>query len=213
LEDPDNPAGRFNLKPAIAVVVHEKDWDRYGSAEEALSSQVGDWILDEEPILGKPRTVDGSLGRGAEAWVPVVEWLVNAAGGGIVDLSIAGAVTAVIRRLRRHRAEQPEEERRSFLISRGVAIAVAADDVRTEFGDEGQLEVEAVEEPSTIGGGEPSEISYVGVEPWIVLLRNVEVEARYIVVVAPDGDVMNRMKTSLLPWEKEFLRPGEFQAS
>jgi hypothetical protein len=88
-----------------------------------------------------------------------------------------------------------------------MAAAVAADDVAESFGDDGPLEVEAVEEPSRVAGVAASETSYVGTEPWVVLVRNVEPERRYYVVVAPDGEIVGHIETSLLEWEMMFLRP------
>lgn len=52
-----------------------------------------------------------------------------------------------------------------------------------------------------------SETSYVGTEPWVVLLRNTEAARRYYVVVAPDGEIMGHIETPLLEWETMFLQP------
>lgn len=98
-----------------------------------------------------------------------------------------------------------------FYISRGAAAAIAADLVRREFGDNGQIEIEAVEEPSGIAGSEPIEISYVGLEPWVVLMRSVEGKRRYYVIVAPDGEILGWIETPLLEWEVMFLQPGGFE--
>jgi hypothetical protein len=211
--DPEHSGGRFNPRVAVAVVVPEADWVEYGEGEEAIAraaeAQAGEWLLEEDDQLGEPHAVNGSIGRGAEGWVPVVEWLVNAIGEGVIDLVMAGAAAAVLRRLRRRGADGAECERQppSFYISRGMAAAVAADDVANSFGDRGPLEVEAVEEPSSIAGVPAIETSYVGLEPWVVLLRNVAAERRYYVIVAPNGEIMGRIVTPFLEWEKGYLRP------
>jgi hypothetical protein len=64
-------------------------------------------------------------------------------------------------------------------------------------------------EPSSIAGHDITETSYVGLEPWIVLIRNTERELRYVVVVMPDGTVSGRLQISMLPYEAMFLRPSE----
>jgi hypothetical protein len=213
--DPENSGGRFNRRLAVAVLVPEYDWESYGSGPEAtgraVEARAGAWLLEEEPHLGKPRAVDGSVGRGAEGWIPVVEWAADAVGQGIVDLTLMATAAAILKRLRRRGKDASGDEAAKpvgFYISRGMAAAVAADDVANSFGDLGPLEVEAVEEPSGIMGVPVSETSYVGTEPWVVLLRNAEAERRYYVVVAPDGEIMGRIETPLLEWETMFLRPS-----
>lgn len=212
--DPENSGGRFNPSLAIAILVPEYDWVPYGSSPEAIGRAVegraGAWLLEKEPQLGKPRAVDGSVGRGAEGWIPVVEWAAEAVGQGIVDLALAASAAAILKRLRRRGKDVSGAEAAKpvgFYISRGMAAAVAADDVANSFGDRGPLEVEAVEEPSGIMGVPASETSYVGTEPWVVLLRNVEAAQRYYVVIAPNGEIMGRIETPLLEWETMFLRP------
>ena len=70
--------------------------------------------------------------------------------------------------------------------------------------------MEAVEEPSGIAGRLVSELSYVGVEPWIVLLRNRKQLRRYVVVVESDGNVLGAVETPMGEWEHIFLpAPGE----
>lgn len=51
------------------------------------------------------------------------------------------------------------------------------------------LHVEAVQEPSVLGGRPPSELSYTGLEPWIVSLVNGSRKTRYVLVVSPEGDI------------------------
>src|SRR5256885_8694671 len=65
--------------------------------------------------------------------------------------------------------------------------------------------------PICIAGYEVTELSYVGVEPWLVLLRNMEHEVRYAVVVFPDGSIGGRLRVPFLPFERGFVRPAMFQ--
>jgi hypothetical protein len=209
--DPEKPAGRFNPHVAVVVLVGQPDPIAYPSREAAVAEHVGDWLLQPDDTLGEPRTVDGSTGRGAEGWAPVVEWAINAVAEGVVDLMIAAAVGRLLDRLRRARYDTAGEAEDSprFFISRGTAAAVAADHVASAFHDEGPLEVEAVEEPSSIAGLPVSEVSYAGDQPWVVLLRNAAAERRYYVVVAPDGEIMGSLDTPILEPEGYFLRPGD----
>jgi hypothetical protein len=212
--DPEASAGRFNRRLAVAVLVPEYDWPPYGSHEDAIGEAVrqraGAWLLEEDQTLGRPKAVNGSIGRGAEGWIPIVEWGASAIGEGAIDLLIAAAAAEIIRRLRRRPEGQREEASKApaFFISRGMAAAVAADAVAREFGSDGALEVEAVEEPSSIAGIPISEISYVGFEPWIVLLRHIGRRSRYVVVVEPAGGISGLIESPLSEWEVLFFHPG-----
>jgi hypothetical protein len=94
-----------------------------------------------------------------------------------------------------------------------MAAALAADHIATKFSDTGPLEIEAVEEPSSIAGVPASELSYVGIEPWIALLRNAEREIRYIVVIQSDGSVIGDLSFPMLQWDKLYLFPSDFSSS
>ena len=91
------------------------------------------------------------------------------------------------------------------MVSRGGAAALAAGDVADRFEERDPVEIEAVEEPSSISGRNVSELSYVGLEPWIVLLRNRERRFRYLVVVAADGEILGSVKTPMDEFEGMFL--------
>jgi hypothetical protein len=209
--DLDGPRGRFNRRLAVGVAFAAGEGDDDHPAAEAeavLRKNVGDWLLEDLPGLGKGRAISGSAGRGAEGWMPVVEWTAKAIADNIIDLAIASAFMTIIARLRRPgrgKAGPP-----TIYFSRGAAAAAAADHVSRTYGDAGPLEVEAVQEPTAIGGRAPPEISYHGIEPWVVLLRNQEKAVRYIVVVAPDGNVMGALQVEMLEWERLYLPPGGF---
>jgi hypothetical protein len=200
--DPEHSGSRFDRRLAVGL-----------SAPEGSGGQIEEWLLEPDDALGTPRVFDGSVGRGASGVIPVVEWAAEAISGGIIDLIIAAAVTKLIRRLRRSRkdaTDRPSDHPR-FYISRGLAAAIAAEDVVASFEEEGPLEVEAVEEPSSIAGVPTQETGYVGIEPWLVLLRNAESQRRYYVVVSPDGEVLGRIETDFMPYEKLYMQPGSFE--
>jgi hypothetical protein len=135
----------------------------------------------------------------------------DAISNGVVDVTVGYALGRVLDRLRGWRKEREEQGAPGgFEVSRGAAAMLAGGHVGEEFGEKGPLEIEAVEEPSNIAGYEPTEISYVGVEPWIVLLRNREAKVRYVAVVLPDGTVAGALRIPFLPFEEGFLGPTRF---
>jgi hypothetical protein len=211
--DTEGPTSRFNPRLAIGISTGEfGDGEGGVTAEAVVRDAVGDWLLDEEqPELGRAEAFDGSAGRGASAWIPVVQWVGDLITNGIVDFAIVTALGDVLRRLReRKRTREAEGGFMAVEVSRGVAAGLAAADVAENFVEAGPLEVEAVEEPSSIAGHDVTELSYTGLEPWIVLLRNMDAEVRYIVVVLPDGTIAGRLQVPFLPFEAGYLRPSRF---
>jgi hypothetical protein len=87
----------------------------------------------------------------------------------------------------------------------GAAAALAVAEVAERFEERDRLEIEAVEEPASIAGQSVSELSYVGVEPWVVLLRNRERKVRYLVVVAPHWEILGALKTPMGEFEHVYL--------
>jgi hypothetical protein len=210
--DAETPAGRFNPRPAVAIGTGEYPEGDAGLAERVARESVGDWLLEEQPELGRAEPHDGSSGRGAEGWVAVVQWLGEAIADNTVDIAVGYALAKTVGRLNEWRKGREAEGKFGGVeVSRGAAALLAAADVAQAFGEEGPLEVEAVEEPSSMAGHEVSELSYVGLEPWIVLLRNMQQQVRYIVVVLPDGTVGGRLQVPFLPFEAMFLQPSTFQ--
>jgi hypothetical protein len=210
--DPETPAGRFNPRPAVAISTGEYGEGDDALAEEVVRGSVGDWLLEDEPSLGRAEARSGSAGRGAEGWTAVVQWLGEAIANNVVDIAVGYALAKTLGRLRRRKDEREAEgQHLGIEVSRGAAAVLAAASVAEEFGERGPLEVEAVEEPSSIAGHEITELSYVGLEPWIVLLRNTKAEVRYVTVVLPDGAIGGNLRVPFLPFEAMFLRPSRFQ--
>jgi hypothetical protein len=209
----DSASGRFNTRPAIAIATGEQPEDDRVGAARVLREEVGEWILEPHPQLGQAEAVDGSAGRGASAWIAVVQWLGDAIANNIVDIAVGYGLAKVLNRLREWTAgRETEGKYGGITVSRGAAAALAAADVADHFDESGPLEVEAVEEPSSIAGHDITEISYVGLEPWIVLLRNVQQEVRYVVVVHPQGGIAGRLRVPFLPFEGGYLAPSVFRA-
>jgi hypothetical protein len=211
--EPDSFAGgRFTTDAAVAIATGEYGEGDDALAEKVIRESVGEWLLEDEPRLGRPQAVGGSAGRGAAGWAAVAHWLADAIANNVVDIAVGAALAKTLGRLREWRKQREGEGKHGGIeISRGAAALVAAADVASEFGERGPLEVEAVEEPSSVAGRPVSELSYVGVEPWIVFLRNVEQEVRYIVVVNPDGVVAGRLRLPFLEFEGMFRAESTFK--
>ena len=203
----DAPYSRFTVSPAIGLAVPESEWN-YDNAQlesgpkEALGRHFGDWIYDDQEGLGRGQPEAGSVGRGASGTAAVLIFVGLHAAGGVISVS---AGMAWLRFVRRAQNSLGEDERRLIHVSRGGAAYLAVAEVAERFGEQDALEVEAVEEPSVISGREITELSYVGVEPWIVLLRNRDQLRRYVVVVASDGKILGAMRTAMGEWEQVFL--------
>jgi hypothetical protein len=211
--DPNSFAGgRFTTDAAVAIATGEYGEGDDALAERVIRESVGAWLLEEEPVLGRAEAVGGSAGRGAAGWVAVAHWLADALANNVVDIAVGAALARILGRLREWREQRKAEGKHGGIeVSRGAAVRLAAADVAEQFEEQGPLEVEAVEEPSSIAGRPVSELSYVGVEPWIVLLRNVGAEVRYIVVVNPDGAIAGRLRLPFLDFEAMFRAESTFR--
>lgn len=84
------------------------------------------------------------------------------------------------------------------------------------------LDVEGVEEPSALAGAEPSEQNFVDIEPWLVSLINAERTTRYVVCVAPSGEIQGVMSLPMgdaerlyhpIPPPDEAVRPAGVNSS
>jgi hypothetical protein len=205
--DLGEPGSRFTDRPAFGLSLPE-DWAERNAAVEgfpsvALSRYVGDWVLEEQEELGQGEAVDSSVGRGASGWAVALEFGRYALGG-VISVSAGLAWKRFLERVGR---ERQDDGRPGFLVSRGGAAYLAAAEVAERFGEQGDLVVEAVEEPSSIAGHDVSELSYTGIEPWIVLLRRDETLRRYLVVVAPGGEIDGALETPMREYEPGYLLP------
>jgi hypothetical protein len=199
--DLESPGSRFTRRIAFAVLAPEAEWDA-ADAAASISRRAGDWVLEEQDELGTPDAVEGGIGRGAEGWAPIVEWALEPAVKGVVSFAAAAAAKKVWDRLR-NRDKPP-----AIVVSRGLAVALAADAVAREFGDR-DLEVEAADEPPGFAGFPTSEINYIGLFPWVVFLIDRDRLVRYIVVVSPGGEVIGMLRTEMLEYEAGYLPPSD----
>ena len=207
--DPEKPGSRFTWRPGLAVLAGEVSERRRGSgltAEDVIEDVVGEWIL-EETELGKPKVIEGSIGRGAEGWAPVLEWVGLAAGSGIIGglawesvKTIARAASRTVEKLRQKGGGKP-----TVFVSRGWALLSAIDAILEKDSD-AILSLEAVDEPSSFGEYPTPELNYVGIEPWVVLLVDLPAKKRWIVVVRPTGEIAGMIETPLEDYEDAYLR-------
>jgi hypothetical protein len=205
--DVDDPGSRFARTPAIALAVPEQEWGIEGEAleegaEQTFRNHLGDWALEEQDVLGQPEAVPGSAGRGAAGLAAVLEFVGMHAAGGAISAAAGIAFKRFVERA--HEAVRGGDHP-GVQVSRGGAAYLAVAEVAGGYGEQDVLEVEAVEEPSYIAGQPVSELSYVSIEPWLVLLRNREKLRRYVVVVSPGGEVLGSMVTAMGEWEDMFL--------
>jgi len=207
--EPEGFGSRFSKRPAVAFVPDQQlEYDVHvgiaggleAARHEAVRRAIGEWALAEQPDLGAPQTVDGSYGKGAEAWAVVLEWTAQGVVGGVAWVS----TVALARQLRAFLDRFRSESRTQAYVSAGAAQLLAVGAVVAQFDDEsGPLQLEAVEDAETIGGQEPFAVSY-DEEPWIVLLVSGASYSRYVVVVEANGRVAGTTKVPLGPRARAF---------
>ena len=215
--DPEAPGSRFTRRPALAIAsrpggksVYDPGSDT-GDAQRVVAETIGDEFLRGDEALGEARILDGGRGRGAEGWVPVIEWM-NALGEGLVGASASYVMLRGGRRLA-ELLSRLGEANVDLLVSRGAAEVLAVEHVvRAKMEKEGALDVESVVEASLMGGGTPPEMNYVGADPWLVSLLNADRTRRYVVGVQPDGSVvgvlvlpLNELQAAYLPRRDDYL--------
>lgn len=211
---PRNPYGldleasgsRFNLNAGLVFIVGEHpEAERAGRpsediAAEVIRDRVGEWIFERDPGLGQGQPVSSGVGRGAEGWAPVIEWWVQPVVGALAWESVRLAAKGAKRLMEKlRRRPDPRVE-----VSRGMAGLLAIEDVLERYPGLGQLEMEAIEEPSAIAGIPVQEVSYVGLEPWLVFLVDEAKSKRFVVAVNPDGQIVGRMDLDMNEFEKIY---------
>jgi hypothetical protein len=175
--------------------------------KEALGRHFGDWIYEEQDVLGRGQPESGSVGRGASGVAAVLIFVGLHAAGGVISVSAGMAWKRFVQRARQSLSE---DDRHLFHVSRGGAAYLAVAEVAERFGEQDPVEVEAVEEPSAIAGRDVTELSYVGLEPWLVLLRNRAKLKRYIVVIGSrGGETLGALVTKMNEFEEIFLPAPE----
>jgi len=216
--DPERPGSRFTRRPALAVASRRGGKSVYdpgsdtGDAQRVIAETIDEEFLRGDEGLGEARVVDGGRGRGAEGWVPVIEWVANAVGAELVGAAASYAMLRAGKRLR-ELLRRLGDANVDLLVSRGAAEVLAVEHVvRAGMEAEGALDVEAVTEPSFMAGDTPPEMNYVGADPWLVSLLNADHTRRYVVGVQPDGSVVgvlmlpiNELQAAYLPPRDDYL--------
>ena len=202
------------MRPAIAVQVDHKWADRFemgekGMAPAAVEAEFGrDWP-DVGDDLGKATVFDGSYGRGAAGWIPVLEWTFDMATKGLawtVVLELGKRFRDAIAAARQGSGSSAGSDFRVF-VSRGLAVILASAHVYEQTEEKEELQLEVVQEPTILSGNEPSEISYTGLEPWIVVLVNKSLSKRYVLAVGPAGEIHGEFSIPFGEFEAMFYRP------
>jgi len=210
--DPESPGSRYTTRPAMAILSRSGRGDRYdpargdtGDASDVVQDAFGTAAPGSD-ALGDPTIIDGTVGRGASPWTPVIEWALEV---GIPALWPAAAWDTIKFAARRARQLVSDLRNREagFLVSRGYAALLAIEHLLAEGAEEGVIDVEAVEEPSSVGGRPLTEINYVGADPWIVLLLNERRTRRYVIAVSSEGSILGAMGLPISDAERLYLPP------
>ena len=205
--DLNREGSRHTLRPAVAFGAAGLDGlPDVGALKKFVESQGAGWLLGEQDALGEGHLVNGGIGRGAEGDAVVVEWLFEPVTRGLIELAVVLAAKRVLDGLREVLQKKPKRKRqpRPF-ISRGMAVLAAAAEIASEHDGDGPFEFEAAEEPRSIAGEEISELSYTGLDPWVVMLLNRERKTRYVAVVDPYGTVLSVLASRIGKWEMAYL--------
>jgi hypothetical protein len=206
--DLERPGSRFTTRVAVAVSSMHEYGDRAeaqedGIARRAISEKLGPQALEPSPGFGEASPLDGSFGRGAESWIPVLEFL-GVIGIGVLSSAAWDAIKAGIPQLRSLLQQAKDRDERVY-VSRGAAAALAVQYVIEQGIEEDVLDVEAIEEPSALAGRAVTETSYTGFEPWLVSLLTSDRSTRYLVAIAPEGSVLDSMRLPVGELERHFL--------
>jgi len=208
-EERDQPGSRFSTRPGFAILTGEGGSDPSGydgdsgDADARVRSAFGE-RLEPDDDLGTPVVQGTTYGRGAAGWTAVVEWILNAAGQGVVGLLVTAPLIVAATRFR-HLVDRLQQRGASFLVNRGGAALIALDDALAEAPPGAALWLEAAEEISTVAGRPLSELNHVGADTWLVLLVDHQNRTRYVRMIGPDGAVLSRSRTPISELEAMYL--------
>lgn len=203
--DLESDESRFTSQPAVVLLVGEVPERELGtaSAETVVKQRLdATEVLLADEDLGTPAVIDGSIGRGAEGWAPVLQWVAEVMATGIVGAIAYDAVKLAARGTKRV-FNRLKKSKTRFYVSRGFAALLAVEAVVAKYPG-AVLSIEAAEEPSAIAGYPTHELNYVGIEPWIVFLIDFEARKRFIVIVRPTGDVIGITEFELEEYEDMY---------
>lgn len=191
------------MRPAFAIRV-DREWvgrseRETGVARRAVAIELGaEWVADDAD-LGEVKVLDGVQGRGAAAWIPVVEWMGLQVASGLMGQAALVGIERVWAKIQDARSGEHR-----VMVSRGLAATLAMRHVFETTNEKDLLQVEFIYEPSMLAGRPLTETSYTGIEPWIVSLVNGSRKARYLVAVNPGGDVEGCIATPVGTFEAMY---------
>jgi hypothetical protein len=198
------------MRPAVVIESRRDGGDRYdpesdsGSAVGVVEDVFGT-LTPASAELGEPTIVDGSVGRGASGWAPVIEWARDIGIGVLGSAAWDGIKRAASRATELQR--DLKSKRVQFSVSRGYAALLAVDHVLTAGNaTEATLVVDMVDELSALSGYEVTEPNYVGSEPWLVVLADQSQARRFLVVVGADGTVLGNVDWAMGLVERAYVR-------
>jgi hypothetical protein len=198
---------RFNNHVALAIKPHSvglaTDGER-GDAREVVRRALTDVSDEETSALGEAKAVDGSVGRGAEGWIAVLEFALEFTAEGLIVNAMWDGVKVGARQLR-NLLKKLRGRKVDVMVSRGAAQLIAIGYVLDHGEETGILDVESVSDPKAMAGQMPTELSYVGIEPWLVSLVNETRTYRFIVAVSPSGEAIASMRFPLDEWEAKLF--------
>ena len=179
-----------------------KESEIQDSATEALARHFGDWIYDEQEELGKGQPESGSNGRGAGGLAAILTFI-----GLHARAESFRSLRAMAWKRFVQKARKPERGRPHRLhVSRGGAAYLAVAEIAERFGEKGPLEVEAVEEPSSIAG-RSSELSYVGLNLGGSAAQRKDRKRYCRRDESRGGDVLGSWRLEMDEYEEMFLPP------
>jgi hypothetical protein len=191
------------MRPALAIRVNrewvERSERETGVARRAIAVEFGEeWAADDADI-GKVKVLDGVRGRGAAAWIPVVEWTGLQVASGLMGQAALAGIERVWAKIRDARSSEHR-----VMVSRGLAATLAMRHVFETTNEKDLLQVEFIYEPSMLAGRPLTETSYTGIEPWIVSLVDGSQKSRYLVAVNPEGDIEGCIATPVGTFEAMY---------
>ncbi len=205
----DGSGSRFYSQPGFAVLLGEGGSDPSGydgdsgDAMARVASALG-YEPDVDSELGRPAVGGANYGRGASGWTAIVEWTLEAAAQGIIGLLVTAPILAAAKRYTGLK-QRMRERGATILVNRAGAALIALEDVARDAPAGARLWLETAEEVSTVAGRPISELNYVGADPWLIFLVDLDHDLRYIRVVSPEGEVVGRVTTPLAELERLYL--------
>jgi hypothetical protein len=138
----------------------------------------------------------------------VLEFVLEAAGQGVIGLIVTAPLIAAARRYKQLR-DRMKDRGAGLLVNRAGAALLALEDVRELNPCPGRLWIESAEEMSTVAGRPSPELNYVGADSWLVLVVDLDRRLRHVRTVSPSGEITGRITAKLSDLERVYLPAPE----